>query len=167
MKTMTIMYLGDLDLFMDSLAGILVPIASCVVLPLMIVWMTNKTRRLKMEQQSALAMKSLENGQPLDPKIFDTPEVKTPKVKKSTKERIFNYLKIAFILMSIGLALIVGGVCFLSNASLLFKGISIIVTIPFWGLILFFLGLAYLIFFFITRKHFANEIESESKKDQD
>lgn len=162
MKTMTIMFIGDLDLFMDSLAGILIPLASGVVLPLMIVWMTNKTRRLKMEEQSALAMKSLENGQPLDPKIFDTPEV-----KKSTKERIFNYLKIAFILMSIGLALIVGGVCFLSNASLLFKGRRIIATIPFWGLILFFLGLAYLIFFFITRKHFANEIESESKKDQD
>jgi len=134
---------------MESLVEILVPIGICVVLPCLIVFLIVWDKRNEINRKTEVALKAIENGAHVDPNYFSRQDY-----PKTVKGKVFRYLTRA--LLSLGLG---GALCILGLLPSINK---IYLLIP--GEILLFLGIAFLVIYFIARKHFAAEIKAEEEK---
>ena len=139
MKTISILLIVD----WYGVAELIFPIAICVVLPIIIVWIVSKTQRLKSEQKTALMMKALEKGQQLDPNIF----AEQKKNKKTSKEKIYDLLETACVLIGLGVGAILTYLVIYTDKVLFLGVISVCV------------GIALLVYFFIARKHLGKDDE--------
>jgi len=131
---------------------ILVPIFVCFALPVGIVFCVMWAKRNETNRKAEVALKAIEKGAQVDPKFFGETEkcVKT----RGVKEKVFVNLKAGLILTGLGLACLAAA--FLPDGNLEDFGIACT--------ILTFLGVAFIVYFFIARKHFAKEIEAEEAK---
>ena len=66
---------------------ILVPIAICVVLPVMIVWLINRTRQNETNRKTEIMLKAIESGATIDANFF-----KEIQGAKTIKERLLKRL---------------------------------------------------------------------------
>jgi len=133
------------------LEDILVPIFVCFALPIGIVFCVMWAKRNETNRKAEVAMKAIEKGVQIDPSFFG--EVGQGKKSKSVKEKVFGNLKSGLILSGLGIALI--AICFIR---------SLDYELQLCGAVLLCLGLAFVAFFFISKKHFAAEIKAEEDK---
>lgn len=133
----------------ELLEDILVPLGICVALPILVVYFVMKARRHEIDRKAEVAMKAIEAGADVYPNFFAASTS-----KKSRKESLYKTLKSGLVCAGLGLAFILldafawgpggtGGLCY---------------TV---GAILFFIGAALTIAYFIGRKQFAAEIKAE------
>lgn len=132
----------------------LLPVFICVILPCTIVWLVTRNRRHEMDRKTELALKAIESGAHIDTDFFSKP---VPASSKTIKEKIFGCLTAGCILAALGIALF---------AVALFgkDAIDSCFYVSLGGGVLLFLGIAFIVTYFIGRKHFAAEIAAEEAK---
>lgn len=140
--------------------GILVPIAVCVVLPVMIVWLINRTRQNETNRKTEIMLKAIESGATINAEFFKSQQ--DQKAPKTIKERLLKRLSGGCICTLTGLALEAVGIVnyakwdgTMSNAS------AVVPTIL--GGILLGIGISLIIVFFVGKKMLAKEMEAEAK----
>lgn len=141
--------------------GILIPIAVCVVLPVMIVWLVTRSRQNETNKKTEVMLKAIEAGAPIDANLFQD----SVRKRKSVKERLLNRLMMACIASLTGIFVItVGLVTWFVYGNV--DGRQILSGILAGGIILA-VGLALFIVFFVGRKMLATEMEAEAKSLED
>ena len=140
---------------------ILIPIGICVVLPVMIVWLINRTRQNETNRKTEIMLKAIEAGATIDADFFKAQQEQ--KGPRTIKERLLRRLTggCVFTLMGVTFALIglvnrsVMADIHMSNDAF---------TMPcILGGIFFSIGIAHLIVFFVGKKMLAKEMEAEAK----
>ena len=143
---------------------ILIPIGICVVLPVMIVWLINRTRQNETNRKTEIMLKAIESGATIDADFFKAQqEQKGPRTTRTIKERLLRRLTggCVFTLMGVAFALIG-----LVNRSMMtdIHMSNDAFTMPcILGGIFFSIGVALLIVFFVGKKMLAKEMEAEAK----
>ena len=141
--------------------GILIPIGICVVLPVMIVWLINRTRQNETNRKTEIMLKAIESGATIDADFFKAQQEQ--KGPRTIKERLLRRLTggCVFTLMGVAFALI-GMVNRSMMADIHMSNDAF--TMPcILGGILFSIGVALLIVFFVGKKMLAKEMEAEAK----
>ena len=140
---------------------ILIPIGICVVLPVMIVWLINRTRQNETNRKTEIMLKAIESGATIDADFFKVQQEQ--KGPRTIKERLLRRLTsgCVFTLMGVAFALI-GLVTRSMMADIHMSNDAF--TIPcILGGIFFSIGVALLIVFFVGKKMLAKEMEAEAK----
>ena len=139
---------------------ILVPIGICVVLPVMIVWLINRTRQNETNRKTEIMLKAIEAGATIDADFFKAQQNKNE--PKTIKERLLKRLTGACVCTFIGLALEIIGVIFFinwdGNISRDSGDISMIL-----GGVLLGIGIALFVVFIVGKKMLSKEMEAEAK----
>ena len=143
---------------------ILIPIGICVVLPVMIVWLINRTRQNETNRKTEIMLKAIESGATIDADFFKAQqEQKGPRTTRTIKERLLRRLTggCMFTLMGVVFALI----CLVDRSMMADIHMSNdAFTMPcILGGIFFSIGVALLIVFFVGKKMLAKEMEAEAK----
>ena len=136
---------------------ILVPIAICVVLPVMIVWLINRTRQNETNRKTEIMLKAIESGATIDADFFKAQQEQ--KAPKTLKEKLLNRLTAGCVCTFIGIAAVV--VCFVLEAKLGWDHNGDFMLT--FGTISIAIGISFLIVFFVGKKILAKEIEAEAK----
>lgn len=126
---------------------ILVPIAICVVLPVMIVWLVTRARENETNKKTEIMLKAIEAGATIDPNLFGKQGHIT------VKERLLKRLTGACVTSLLGVA------CIILNLVQWAKW-ALSVTLA-MGCILLAIGVALFIVYFVGRKMLSKEIEAE------
>ena len=136
---------------------ILIPIGVCVVLPVMIVWLVNRTRQNDTNRKTEIILKAIEAGAPLDANFF-----KAQNDTKTVKERLLKRLSGGCIFALIGIACEIIGIINMIKWDGATSNDSSVVPMVIGGICLA-IGISLLIVFFVGRKMLAKEIEAEEK----
>ena len=136
---------------------ILIPIGICVVLPVMIVWLINRTRQNETNRKTEIMLKAIESGATIDADFFKAQqEQKSP---KTLKEKLLNRLTAGCVCTFIGIAAVV--VCFVLETKLGWDRDGNFILI--FGAISIAIGISFLLVFFVGKKMLAKEMEVEAK----
>ena len=135
------------------LMNILVPIAICVVLPVLIVWLIGRVRQNETNRKAEIMLKAIENGQSIDPEIF-----KSNKKKASIKQDLLDKLNGACITTLMGLAFLLIMVFKIGN------GIGFEDFLPYAAGAMLAVGIGLFISYFAGKKMMAKEIDAEEKE---
>ena len=136
---------------------IIVPVAICVVLPVMIVWLINRTRQNETNRKTEIMLKAIESGATIDADFFKAQQ--DQKATKTLKEKLLNRLTAGCVCTFIGIAAMV--VCFVLAAKLGWNHDgSFMLT---FGAISLAIGISFLLVFFVGKKMLAKEMEEEAK----
>ena len=136
---------------------ILIPIGICVVLPVMIVWLINRTRQNETNRKTEIMLKAIESGATIDADFFKAQqEQKSP---KTLKEKLLNRLTAGCVCTFIGIAAVV--VCFVLETKLGWDRDGNFILI--FGAISIAIGISFLLVFFVGKKMLAKEMEAEAK----
>ena len=136
---------------------ILIPISVCVVLPVMVVWLVNRTRQNEINRKADIMLKAIESGATIDANFF-----KAQQENKSIKERLLKRLTGACIFTLTGLVFAVIGLFNWTNLTENISNDSAVIPMIFGGLFLA-IGISLFVVFFVGRKMLAKEIEAEEK----
>ena len=136
---------------------ILIPISVCVVLPVMVVWLVNRTRQNEINRKADIMLKAIESGATIDTNFF-----KAQQENKSIKERLLKRLTGACIFTLTGLVFAVIGLFNWTNLTENMSNDSAVIPMIFGGLFLA-IGISLFVVFFVGRKMLAKEIEAEEK----
>lgn len=136
---------------------ILIPIGVCVVLPVMIVWLVNRTRQNDTNRKTEIILKAIEAGAPIDANFF-----KAQNDTKTVKERLLKRLSGGCIFALIGIACEIIGIINMIKWDGATSNDSSVVPMVIGGICLA-IGISLLIVFFVGRKMLAKEIEAEEK----
>ena len=136
---------------------ILIPIGVCVVLPVMIVWLVNRTRQNDTNRKTEIILKAIEAGAPIDANFF-----KAQNDTKTVKERLLKRLSGGCIFDLIGIACEIIGIINMIKWDGATSNDSSVVPMVIGGICLA-IGISLLIVFFVGRKMLAKEIEAEEK----
>ena len=136
---------------------ILIPISVCVVLPVMVVWLVNRTRQNEINRKADIMLKAIESGATIDANFF-----KAQQENKSIKERLLKRLTGACIFTLTGLVFAVIGLFNWTNLTENMSNDSAVIPMIFGGLF-FAIGISLFVVFFVGRKMLAKEIEAEEK----
>ena len=139
---------------------ILVPIAVCVVLPVMIVWLINRTRQNETNRKAEIMLKAIEAGATIDADFFKAQQDK--KAPKTIKERLLKRLSCGCICTLIGLASVAVGIVNHASWDGSISGDSGVTAMVIGG-VLFGIGVSLIIVFFVGKKMLAKEMEAEVK----
>ena len=136
---------------------ILIPLGIFVALPVLIVWLVNRTRQNETNRKTEIILKAMETGAAIDTTLLLSPmqskTIKERQLKRLTTGCIFTLMGVFFLVISI-----------VNRANLQPGTGSDSVTIPaiFAGLWLA-IGISFFIVFFVGKKMLAKEIEAEEK----
>ena len=136
---------------------ILIPISVCVVLPVMVVWLVNRTRQNEINRKADIMLKAIESGATIDANFF-----KAQQENKSIKERLLKRLTGACIFTLTGLVFAVIGLFNWTNLTENISNDSAVIPMIFGGLFLA-IGISLFVVFFVGRKMLDKEIEAEEK----
>ena len=136
---------------------ILVPIAVCVVLPVMIVWLINRTRQNETNRKTEIMLKAIESGATIDADFFKAQQEQ--KAPKTLKEKLLNRLTAGCVCTFIGIAAVV--VCFVLEAKLGWNHVGDYMLT--FGAISIAIGISFLLVFFVGKKMLTKEMEAEDK----
>lgn len=142
----------------DVLAVVLVIGGVCIALPLIIMWLTNKRKNHEIDKKTEILMALLEKNPNLDPaEVLDKLDMSSEDGKKSLKERLLGKLLGGFICTLIGIVLFfthLFGFVFLGDKT---EGVVI-------GGVLTAIGIALIIYYFVSKKMLQSEIATEEKR---
>ena len=134
------------------LVQILVPIAICVVLPVLIVFIVGRVRQNETNRKAEIMLKAIENGQTIDPEMF-----KSGKKKASIKQDLLDKLNGACITSLMGLAFLL---LFVFKVSTF--GLNDL--LPYAAGAMLAVGIGLFVSYFTGKKMLAKEIEAEEKE---
>ena len=148
----------------ESILGIImiaiVVVGTCIVLPIMIVWLTNRRKSHEIDKQTEILMAMLEKHPDLDPaevmQKLNISNKSTKTVKQKLLENVFN----GGMMLLMGLAILIPHLCGLVFFGSKTNGIFI-------GGIMLALGLAFIVYYFISKNQLQGEIEAEEKRLQE
>jgi len=132
-------------------------IGICVILPIIVVFLNNRTRQNEINKKTEVMIKAIEAGVKIDPETL-TP--KPQQVVKTTKEKLLSRLTAACIVTAIGIS-----IC-LTNLLLSYAGgfdttqLSVLIFI---GIVVLSIGIALFIVYFKGKRMLANEIKAEEE----
>ena len=141
----------------EVLMLVIVVIGCCVVLPLMIVWLTNKRKNHEIDKQTEILMAMMEKHPDLDPAEVMKKLNVSSKSHKTIKQKLLDNVLTGGFMTLMGLAVLIPHLCgmvFFGNKE---KGI-------FCGGIMLAVGLAFLIYYLVSKKQLSGEIEAEEKQ---
>ena len=138
---------------------ILIPISVCVVLPVMVVWLVNRTRQNEINRKADIMLKAIESGATIDANFF-----KAQQENKSIKERLLKRLTGACIFTLTGLVFAVIGLFNWTNLTENMSNDSAVIPMIFGGLFLA-VGISLFVVFFVGRKMLAKDIKGENSTD--
>jgi len=149
----------------NVLIDVIVPIAICVVLPVMIVWIVSRTKQKEADRRAEIMLKAIEAGLPLDMDLLKAPKSNCCN-SSSIKKELIDKLTGACITSLMGTAFLIMGIFQDSNPD------SVIAEFfnPWWipaGCILLAVGIGLFITYFTGKKMLAKEIEAEEKNLED
>ena len=140
------------------LEDILVPIAICVALPVLIVWLVGRVRQNEVNRKTEVMLKAIESGAEINPDLLQ--RAKKP---KSLKERLLGRLTVAIICTLIGISMLATGIIIPmmegfaeANARII---IGILMDTP--ALIFISVGIGLFVNYFAGKKMLAKELEAE------
>ena len=139
---------------------ILVPIAICVVLPVMIVWLINRTRQNETNRKTEIMLKAIESGATIDADFFKAQQ--DQKARKTIKERLLKRLSGGCICTLTGLALEAVGIVNYVKWDGRISNDSAVVPMIIGGILLG-IGVSLIVVFFVGKKMLAKEMEAEAK----
>ena len=133
-------------------------IGICVVLPIIVVFLNNRTSQNETNKKTEVLLKSIEAGAKIDPEYFK-PQLR----EKTLKEKLLGRLTGACIISAIGLAICIA-TALIGNLG----GGAYILEFIVIGAIALAVGIALFISYFIGKRMLADEIkaEEESLKNQ-
>ena len=137
---------------------ILIPLGICVALPVLIVWLVNRTRQNETNRKTEIALKAIESGATIDANFF-----KSTNGEKTIKERLLKRLTGACIFTLMGIAFFITGLINRSLVDVVATSKDYIVYPLMSGGIFLAIGISLFIVFFVGRKMLAKEIEAEEK----
>lgn len=137
---------------------ILIPLGICVALPVLIVWLVNRTRQNETNRKTEIALKAIESGATIDANFF-----KSTNGEKTIKERLLKRLTGACIFTLMGIAFFITGLINRSLVDVVATSKDYIVFPLMSGGIFLAIGISLFIAFFVGRKMLAKEIEAEEK----
>lgn len=135
---------------MEDLTELLLPLGVCVVMPVLIVWLVARSRQNETNRKTEIMLKAIESGVAVDADFF-----KDNDKKGSVKYRLLSKLSKACVCSFLGIAMIACAAFILED---FFKDLLLIT-----GAVVLAVGIAYFIVYFIGRRMFSKEIESEEK----
>ena len=128
-------------------------IGVCVIMPIVVVWMNNRTSQNETNKKTELLLKSIESGATIDPEYF-----KPQKKEKTLKEKMLGRLTGACIATAIGASICIA-VLILS-----YTGGSYMTTeFTVIGSIVFAVGIALFISYFAGKRILAKELKAEEE----
>ena len=137
---------------------IILVIGCCVVLPLMIVWLTNKRKNHEIDKKTEILMALLEKNPNLDPvEVMNKLNMSQDSDRKPLKQKLLEQLLTGCICLLIGIVLFVThlfDMIFLGNKTMGVVGGGVTAAV----------GIAYIIYYFVSRKMLQREIEAEEKR---
>lgn len=133
---------------------ILVPIAICVVLPVMIVWLVTRARENETNRKTEIMLKAIESGATIDPNLFGNQGHIT------VKERLLKRLTGACVTSLLGVACIILNLVQWAKWGETLSRSTLFLTLA-MGCILLAIGVALFIVYFVGRKMLSKEIEAE------
>ena len=128
-------------------------IGVCVIMPIVVVWMNNRTSQNETNKKTELLLKSIEAGATIDPEYF-----KPQKKEKTLKEKMLSRLTGACIATAIGASICIA-VLILSYAGGNFRTTEYTVM----GSIVFAVGIALFISYFAGKRMLAKELKAEEE----
>lgn len=135
---------------------IIVVLAVCVVLPIMIVWLTNRRKSHEIDKQTEILMAMMEKHPDLDPAEVMKKLNVSSKSHKTTKQKLLENVFNGGMMLLMGLAILIPHLCgivFFGNKE---NGLFI-------GGMMVAMGMAYLIYYLVSKKNLQGEIETEEK----
>ena len=128
-------------------------IGVCVIMPIVVVWMNNRTSQNETNKKTELLLKSIEAGAAIDPEYF-----KPQKKEKTLKEKMLGRLTGACIATAIGASICIA-VLILSYSGGNFRTTEYTVI----GSIVFAVGIALFISYFAGKRMLAKELKAEEE----
>ena len=141
----------------EVLMLVIVVLGCCVVLPLMIVWLTNKRKSHEIDKQTEILMAMMEKHPDLDPAEVMKKLNVSSKSHKTIKQKLLENVFSGGLMTLMGLAVLIPHLCglvFFGNKE---NGI-------FCGGIMLAMGVAFLIYYLVSKKQLSGEIEAEEKQ---
>lgn len=130
----------------------------CIALPLMVVWLTNKRKNHEIDKKTEILMTLLEKKPELNPaEVLDKLDMSQEPSKKSTKEKLMEKLLSGCICTLIGIVLF-----FTHLFDFVFLGSKTNGVVG--GGVLAAVGIAFIIYYFASKKMLQGEIEHEEKR---
>lgn len=142
----------------ELLAILLVIGGLCIALPLIIVWLTNKRKNHEIDKKTEILMALLEKNPNLDPaEVLDKLDMSSEDGKKSLKERLLEKFLGGCVCTFIGIVLF-----FTHLFDFVFLGDKTTGVVG--GGVLTAVGIALIIYYFVSKKMLQSEIATEEKR---
>ena len=143
---------------MTDIVELLIPIAICVILPVMIVWLVMRARQNGTNKKTEIMLKAIESGATIDADIFKTESRQKP---KTIKEKLLGRLTGALVTGLLGVALLIVGIA--AGAKTGWDMNEDLMALIISGGILFAIGIALYVVYSVGKKMLAKEMEAEEK----
>ena len=136
----------------------IIVIGVCVVLPLLIVWMTNKRKRHEIDKKTEILKTLLEKNPDLDPvEVMNKLNMSQDSSKKSLKQSLLEKLLNGCICMLVGLVIFLThhyGMIFLGSKAMGIVGGGVLTAV----------GVAFIIYYCVSKNVLRNELEAEERQ---
>ena len=137
---------------------ILIPLGVCVLMPVLIVWLTARARQNKTNRQAEVMIKAIEAGQQLDPDFF-----KSTAATKTIKEKLLGRLTGALVVGLLGVAALVTGILTCASVGWSMKDSPAPLAV-YAGALLLAIGVALFVVYLTGKKMMAKEIAAEEEE---
>ena len=139
---------------------IIIVIGCCVVLPIMIVWITNKRKSHEIDKQTEILMTLMEKNPDLDPAEVMQKLNMSSKPNKTIKQKLLDNVFTGGLMTLMGLAILIPHLCGLTIFGNKENGL-------YAGGMMLAMGVAFFIYYFVSKKQLSTEIEAEEKRLQE
>lgn len=136
---------------------IIMVIGTCVVLPVLIVWLINKRKAHEMDKKSEILKTLLEKNPNMDPAEVMQKLNMSSKPNKTIKQKLLDNVFTGGLMTLMGLAILIPHLCGLTIFGNKEKGL-------YAGGMMLAMGVAFFIYYFVSKKQLSTEIEAEEKR---
>lgn len=136
---------------------IIIVIGTCVVLPVLIVWLTNKRKAHEMDKKSEILKTLLEKNPNMDPAEVMQKLNMSSKPNKTIKQKLLDNVFTGGLMTLMGLAILIPHLCGLTIFGNKENGL-------YAGGMMLAMGVAFFIYYFVSKKQLSTEIEAEEKR---
>ena len=136
---------------------IIIVIGTCVVLPVLIVWITNRRKAHEMDKKSEILKTLLEKNPNMDPAEVMQKLNMSSKPNKTIKQKLLDNVFTGGLMTLMGLAILIPHLCGLTIFGNKVNGL-------YAGGMMLAMGVAFFIYYFVSKKQLSTEIEAEEKR---
>ena len=130
-------------------------IGVCVIMPIIVVWMNNRTSQNETNRKTEILLKSIESGASIDPEFL-----KSQHKEKTLKEKLLGKLTGACIVTAVGVSLCIA-ILVLSLVG--YTDSFIITNFTIFGCVAIAVGIGLFISYFVGKRMLAKELKAEEE----